>query len=112
MMACCQDWIGYGRAECRSKGGEKPIGIGPIERSPDTATLVGGDSLTSVQIAPSTTKKVPFMTPSRCAESPIRMLVKRVSSMPVTRPSRNKNMPCHINRRFAAVHRSSPFSFQ
>src|SRR5215472_108837 len=52
---------------------------------------------------------MPFITPSRCAETPMRMLVKRCSSSPVTSPSRNKNMPCHINRRLAGLILISPF---
>src|SRR5258708_23117753 len=57
------------------------------------------ESLTSTQIAPNATRKIPFMTPSRCAASPIRGLLKCCSTSPVSRPNRNRNIPCHIKRR-------------
>src|SRR3954454_13988044 len=60
----------------------------------------GGNS-TWPQIAPSAIRNVPFITPSRCAESAIRIFVKRRSFTPVTNPIKNKNMPCHINPRSA-----------
>src|SRR5258707_15577362 len=59
----------------------------------------GAESLTSTQIAPRATRKIPFMTPSRCAASPIRGLVKCCSTSPVSKPNRNRNIPCHIKRR-------------
>src|SRR5213080_4360534 len=59
----------------------------------------GAKSLTSAQIAPNATRKIPFMTPSRCAASPIRGLLKCCSTSPVSKPNRNRNIPCHINRR-------------
>ena len=39
---------------------------------------------------------MPFITPSRCSERPMRTLVKRCSSNPVISPRRKSNMPCHI----------------
>src|SRR5579859_2187569 len=62
--------------------------------------FVGEESRTSFQPAPSASRNVPFITPSRCAASPIRMLEKCCSIKPVSRPIRNKNIPCHIKRRF------------
>src|SRR5207244_10075304 len=53
---------------------------------------------TSAQIAPNATRKIPFMSPSRCAASPIRGLVKCCSTSQVTKPNRNRNIPCHTKR--------------
>src|SRR5260370_25013831 len=64
-----------------------------------TPALSAADSLTSTQIAPNATRKIPFMTPSRWAASPIRGLVKCCSISPVSKPNRNRNIPCHIKRR-------------
>ncbi len=61
--------------------------------------LVRGDSLTSFQTAPSAIRNVPFITPSKCAASPMRVLAKCVSAKPVNRPIRNRNMPCHMRLR-------------
>src|SRR5580698_5343092 len=58
-----------------------------------------GASLTLVHAHPSARRKIPFITPSRCAASPIRMLMKCGSRKPVSRPSRKRNMPCHMRRR-------------
>src|SRR3954471_7379854 len=55
----------------------------------------------SPHIAPRAIRKVPFITPSRCAEIAMRIFVKRRSFRPVTNPIKNKNMPCHINPRSA-----------
>src|SRR6202035_2370988 len=58
-----------------------------------------GESLTSVQTAPNAMRKVPFITPSKCAASPIRGLLNCCSTNPVSRPSKNKNIPCQIKGR-------------
>src|SRR5882672_7188866 len=61
---------------------------------------MGGASRTSFHAAPSATRNVPFITPSRCAASPIRMLAKCCSAKPVSSPIRNRHIPCHIRDRF------------
>ena len=64
------------------------------------ATAFGREgSLTSAHTAPNATRKVPFITPSRCAASPMRGLANFCSTKPVRRPSKNKNIPCQSNRR-------------
>src|SRR5262249_16169263 len=60
----------------------------------------GDGSFTSVQMAPSATRKMPFITPSKCAARPMRTLVKCCSARPVSSPSRNRSMPSHISCRF------------
>src|SRR5664280_764754 len=69
-----------------------------------------GDRRTCGQMAPSATRKVPFITPSRCAASPMRTLAKCCSTNPVSSPSRNKHIPCHIRRRLVCS-MPSIFSF-
>src|SRR4051812_2959020 len=44
-------------------------------------------------MAPRATSRMPFMTPSRCAESPIRTLVNRCSANPVNNPRKNRKIP-------------------
>src|SRR6266545_48961 len=63
------------------------------------ATFTRGGSLTSAQAAPSAMRKIPFITPSRCAPSPMRGFVNCGSTNPVSKPSTNRNIPCKINWR-------------
>src|SRR6476661_8176850 len=62
-MARSRDWRkGRSTKRCRECGYE-PVAIGAVERAPECAALIGGDSRTSFQTAPSASGKVPFITP-------------------------------------------------
>ena len=62
-----------------------------------------GESLTSIQTAPNATRKIPFMTPSRCAASPIRGLLNCCSTNPVSKPNKNRNIPCQSKERWPSA---------
>src|SRR5262245_33158655 len=46
-------------------------------------------------MAPSATRKMPFITPSRCAASPMRTLVNRCSAKPVSSPAEQEHAEPH-----------------
>ena len=83
------------RAEDRRCRRYQPVSVGADrERSRKAVGFQQqASSRTSVQIAPRPIRKMPFMTPSRCAANPIRMLAKRGSTKSGQQPQEKQEHP-------------------